>query len=73
MMIFFALGAFLRIESLCLPSGCVRDAFGIRLLLVRSSFGLRYVFDRFSFGLRSSFDYPSFILRSFFDSRTKNN
>ena len=28
-----SLGAFLRIESLCFPSGCVRDAFGIRLYI----------------------------------------
>ena len=28
-----SLGAFLRIESLYLPSGCVRDAFGILLYI----------------------------------------
>ena len=32
-----SLGAFLRIESLYLPSGCVRDAFGIRSGCVRDS------------------------------------
>lgn len=59
-------GVLLRIESLYLPSGCVRDAFGMRSGFDSSSIDSRSVFDRSSIGSRSVFDHPSIILRSSF-------
>ena len=68
-----SLGAFLRIESLCFPSGCVRDAFGMRSVFDRSSIVSRSVFDRSSIILRLSFVHPSFVLRFLIEEQSKND